>query len=137
MVNWGGNLDIDDSNKQKDFPELDAWKLSFKVMNETYFFCKTLPTSEKYNFDIQLRKSSSSAPTNIAKGYGRYYFQDNICSCRIARGSLYETKSHLLACQSIEIGDIKMIPSILEKISEVAKSLNGYLRYLNKIKPGK
>jgi len=54
-----------------------------------------LPLDEKYALAAQLRRAVQSIPANIAEGYGRFYYQDDIRFCYIARGSLEETRSHL------------------------------------------
>ena len=55
-----------------------------------------LPSEEKWNLNQQLRRSSLSVSANIAEGYGRFYYQDNVRFCYLARGSLEETLSHLV-----------------------------------------
>jgi four helix bundle protein len=40
-----------------------------------------LPSEEKWNLNQQLRRSSLSISANIAEGYGRFYFQDNVRFC--------------------------------------------------------
>jgi four helix bundle protein len=54
-----------------------------------------LPVEEKWNLNQQLRRSSLSISANIAEGYGRFYYQENVRFCYIARGSLEESLSHL------------------------------------------
>jgi four helix bundle protein len=57
-----------------------------------------LPEAEKYNLTNQIIRSSRSVTANIAEGFGRYHFQENIQFCRQARGSLVETLDHLYCC---------------------------------------
>lgn len=60
-----------------------------------------LPAEEKWALSQQIRRSSQSTPANIAEGHGRFYFQDNVRFCYIARGSLEETLSqHCVRLQS-------------------------------------
>lgn len=47
-----------------------------------------LPAEEKWSMAQQIRRSTNSVPANIAEGYGRFHYQDNIRFCYIARGSL-------------------------------------------------
>jgi four helix bundle protein len=96
-----------------------------------------LPAEEKWNLEQQLRRSSLSISANIAEGYGRFYYQDNIRFCYNARGSLEETLSHLIF--SFEVG---FIPNALCKEleaegEEIEKMLNGYIGFLKKSKQGK
>lgn len=60
-----------------------------------------LPVQEKWSLADQLRRSVQSIPANIAEGYGRYYYQDSIRFCYIARGSLEETFSHLTLAREL------------------------------------
>jgi four helix bundle protein len=55
-----------------------------------------LPPEEKWSLGQQIRRSSVSVSANIAEGYGRFYYQDNVRFCYNARGSLEETLSHLI-----------------------------------------
>lgn len=95
-----------------------------------------LPPEEKWNLNQQLRRSSLSVSANIAEGYGRFYYQDNVRFCYNARGSLEETLSHLVIC--LEVG---FIPEALYKEmetegEEIGKMLNGYISFLKKSKQG-
>jgi four helix bundle protein len=55
----------------------------------------SLPIEEKWALTSQLRRSVQSVPANIAEGFGRYYYQEGIHFCYLARGSLEETFSHV------------------------------------------
>jgi four helix bundle protein len=57
---------------------------------------KTFPEYEKYKLTDQLIRSSRSITANIAEGHGRFHYSDNSKFCRNARGSLLETKDHLI-----------------------------------------
>lgn len=95
-----------------------------------------LPFEEKWNLNSQLRRSSLSISANIAEGYGRYYYQDNIRFCYIARGSLDETLSHLIfAYESGFISELLYKQFELEG-EEIDKMLHGYISYLKKSKQG-
>ncbi|MBL7075794.1 four helix bundle protein [candidate division KSB1 bacterium] len=39
---------------------------------------KILPEEEKYNLKSQMRRAKLSVTNNIAEGYGRYHYQENI-----------------------------------------------------------
>lgn len=120
----------------KDFTTLEVWREAHNLMLDVYKFCKLLPEDEKYNLTIQLKRSVSSVPANIAEGYGRFYFKDNVSFCRKARGSLDETRNHILKAKDLEFAPVKNCNELLEECIKVRMMINGYIRYLNKSKPG-
>ena len=76
----------------KSFEELACWKEGRKLRLFTReHILNILPKTEIYSLSDQLKRSSRSVGNNIAEGYGRFHFQENILFCRIARGSLFET----------------------------------------------
>lgn len=119
-----------------DFTSLEAWKLSHNLMIEVYEFIKLLPSEEKYNRIDQIRRSISSVPANIAEGHGRYYYLENISFCRNARGSLEETKNHILAARDLKQAPIDKCEDLIAKCDTLRKILNGYIRYLYNKKVG-
>jgi len=95
-----------------------------------------LSPEEKWNLNQQLRRSSLSISANIAEGYGRFYYQENVRFCYLARGSLEETLSHLVFAF-----EAKHIPGTVYKEfesegEEIDKMLNGYIAFLKKSKQG-
>lgn len=101
---------------------------------EIWTLVKDFPSEEKYRLIDQMIRSSRSPSTQIAEGYGRYHYQENVQFCRIARGSLYEILDHL----SVSL-DSQYITSIkhdnLENLTyECIRLLNGYINYLIKSK---
>jgi len=114
----------------KSFEDLEAWKTAREIKMEIYLIANKLPEQEKYNLASQMRKAAISVTANIAEGYGRYHYQENIQFLRIARGSLYELKDHLISCldfnyikqntfkrlESIILSDIRLIDGMIRHI---------------------
>lgn len=61
-----------------------------------------LPPEEKWDLAKQIRRSSKSVAANIAESHGRYYYQQGVFFCYIARGSLDETINHLVTALELE-----------------------------------
>ena len=95
-----------------------------------------LPPAEKWNLNQQLRRSSLSVSANIAEGYGRFYYQDNVRFCYIARGSLEETLSHLIFAFEADFIPNALYKELEAEGEEIDKMLNGYIGYLKKSKHG-
>ena len=95
-----------------------------------------LPAEEKWVLSQQLRRSSQSIPANIAEGHGRFYFQDNVRFCYIARGSLEETISHLVYAQNVGYISDALFKSLAQDGENVNRLINGYIGFLKKSKQG-
>ncbi len=93
-----------------------------------------LPPDEKWGFSIQIKRSVSSISANIAEGYGRFYFQDNIHFCYNARGSLEETISHIILASEIGYIPLNIKQDFLMMADNLVKLINGYIAYLRKSK---
>lgn len=77
------------------FEDLDAWKLATQVEDAVYDLTRAGPVLADRRFREQIRDAGSSAPSNIAEGWGRVKPNDFANFLRIARASLNETKNHL------------------------------------------
>ncbi len=95
-----------------------------------------LPSEEKYALIQQLRRSAQSIPANIAEGYGRFYFQDNIRFCYVARGSLEETISLLIIAHELGYLSQEAHRSLITESDLLVQLINGYIAYLKKTKQG-
>ena len=95
-----------------------------------------LPDDEKWDLTQQIRRSSKSVMANIAEGYGRYYYQEIIRFCYIARGSLEETYSHLVCANDLGYLNTEVLAEGTALYREVQSMLNGYIGYLKRTKQG-
>ncbi|PIR76366.1 MAG: four helix bundle protein [Candidatus Magasanikbacteria bacterium CG10_big_fil_rev_8_21_14_0_10_42_10] len=95
---------------------------------------KKLPDSEKYNLVSQARRSACSICANIAEGYGRFHYQENIQYCRQARGSLDETRDHLIAIGALYSKLKEEAIKIISTCLELRPKINGYISFLNRCK---
>lgn len=118
-----------------DFTKLEVWKRAHKLSLDIYNLVKKFPIDERYRMTDQIIRSSRSVPANIAEGHGRYYYQENIAFCRKSRGSLDETRNHLLEIKELNLLDDKMCDGFIQECLEIRMLLNGYIRYLKTKKP--
>ena len=118
----------------KSFEELDCWKAGKDV---GFFFrdvIKHLPKEEKYMIVSQIKRASRSVTNNIAEGFGRFHYQENIQFCRSSRGSLHELIDHLIICKEEEYIDEKEYNKGRELLNKALGILNGYINYLIRVK---
>jgi four helix bundle protein len=121
----------------KGLETLQVWQKSLTFAAEV---CKVilpkLPVQEKWPLVDQLRRSAQSIPANIAEGYGRFYFQESIRFCYIARGSLEETFSHLALARKLDYLDEETYKQFNGQIVELRRMISGYIAFLKESKRG-
>jgi four helix bundle protein len=116
----------------QDFTDLEVYKECRKLRMSISSLCKTFPNDEKYKLADQILRSSRSITANIAEGYGRYYFKENIQFCRTARGSLKETLEHLITAFDEKYISENELLNFKIQIDTCGKLVNGYINFLKK-----
>ncbi len=121
----------------KGLETLQVWQRSLEFAR---MVCKDilpqLPSQEKWALVDQLRRSAQSIPANIAEGYGRFYFQEGVRFCYIARGSLEETFSHISLAHRLQYIPEPVYKDLNAQIQELRRMLNGYIAFLKASKRG-
>ncbi|MBL7730133.1 MAG: four helix bundle protein [Chitinophagaceae bacterium] len=95
---------------------------------------KQFPKQEDYLLKAQVSDASRSVTANIAEGFGRFHYQENIQFCRVARGSLAETLEHMITAYDEKYISSVTMKEINNDYRECLKQLNGYIRYLRTAK---
>lgn len=116
----------------RSFEELGCWKEAQNLRQLLKAVLKKLPKSEDYLLKDQIIRASRSVTNNIAEGYGRYHFKENIQFCRISRGSLHEILDHLIIMKEEGYCTEQEFEELKGKVLLVIKILNGYIQYLAK-----
>lgn len=111
---------------------MPIWNNAMDVAVVIFDLTKNLPRTEDYGLTSQIRRSAESISANIAEGFGKTTAKDKSRFYDIAKGSAYETKSHLLYgvkvnyFNSLEIGPIiKNIEMLVYEINKINKVLRG------------
>ncbi|MEO7306800.1 MAG: four helix bundle protein [Ferruginibacter sp.] len=118
----------------KSFEELNCWKEAVLLRKDLKSIINTFPKHEEYKLKDQLMRCLRSVTNNIAEGYGRFNYQENIQFCRISRGSLYETIDHLIIAEEESYISATELANWKERINKCLALLNGYINYLKKAK---
>ena len=121
----------------KSFEELDVWKKARELKNEIFQLVKTFPVEEKFRLVDQIIRSSRSINGQIAEGHGKRTNKDKIKYCTQARGSLSETLNHFIDAFDCSYINPEQLHHYRNRINEVERILNGYIRYLKTLPPTK
>src|SRR5690606_37216738 len=106
------------------------WQEARVLRKEVYLLVGSFPSEEKYRFGNQIIRSSRSVGNNIAEGYGRFHYQEFIQFCRQSRGSLQETKDHLICALDCNFIDDGIYTQFNLKIDSLNRKINGFIKHL-------
>ena len=81
-----------------------------------------------------MRRAKLSMTNNIAEGFGRYHYQENIQFCRQSRGSICEIIDDFNECCENGYIDLKQSEELKNEAYHLIKVLNGYIAYLKRQK---
>ena len=101
------------------------------LANKIFSLTEKLPKKEDYGITSQIRRSALSISGNISEGFGRKHTKDKLNFYYDARGSLCETKSHLIYGQRVgyfKTSEFNVINVLIEEIWKELNSLIASLR---------
>jgi four helix bundle protein len=75
--------------------DLDVYQRLFSLALETYKLTLTFPKFELFEIGSQLRRSSNSAPANLAEGFNNKHTNIYLEGISRAQGEIRETIHHL------------------------------------------
>ena len=116
----------------KRFHDLTVWRLARAFRHRIYQVSEGWPRQEMYGLTAQIRDAAISVTANIAEGYGRYHYQENIQFCRIGRGSVNEVLDHLYTALDEGYINKETFDELYSQGREVERVLNGYINYLKR-----
>ena len=111
--------------------DLKVYRELYNTALEVYRLTLTFPRFEMYELGSQLRRSSNSAPANLAEGFGNKH--TNIYTETISRGQgeIRETVHHLKMASSRNYLDEDKLKYFIQKYEECSKMLYGLEKSLS------
>ena len=117
------------------FYELPVYKICRSYRKEiSSIVRKFFPKEEEYRLKSQVLDSSRSITANIAEGFGRFHYQENIQFCRHSRGSLDETLDHMITAYDEKYIVQEVLAQINQDYKQCLHQLNNYIKYLKTAK---
>jgi four helix bundle protein len=114
------------------FESMPVWQKGMELAERVFAVTETLPRKEDYGLTSQIRRSALSVPGNIAEGFGRRHTKDKLNFYYVARGSLAETKSHLIYGLRVKYctqSDFDALSALVEIIwRELNKLINSFTK---------
>ncbi len=107
----------------RDFKELIVWKKAHLLCLEVYKITNDYPSEEKFGLISQLRRASSSIPTNIAEGCGYQTKKEFGRFLRIASGPASEVEYQLLLSKDLKFVSQEKFEELTKEVTIIRKML--------------
>lgn len=115
----------------KDYKNFTVWQKSHQLTLDVYKIVNDFPKEELFGLVSQMKRSSSSIPTNIAEGCGRNSDKDFARFLIIAFGSANELEYQFILSRDLNFIDAEMSENLMLQIEEIKKMLNSLISKLN------
>src|SRR5712691_9595348 len=115
----------------KDFRKLLVWDKAHQLTLAIYHVTATLPREETYGLVSQMRRATSSIPSNIAEGCGRDGDPELSRFCTIARGSASELEYQLLLARDLKLIQLNDYDQLSQQTIEIKRMLTVLVQKLN------
>ena len=112
------------------FYELPVYKTCRKFRNEVSQLAKSFPKEEIYGLTSQMRRSSSSVPTNIAEGCGRNSSIEFNRFLVMATGSLSELQYQFILSRDLKYFSEPIFKELFDEASQIKKMIYSYCQKL-------
>ena len=120
--------------KIESFEDLYVYQKAREFSRKIAEIVKNLPEKERNKLKDQMTRARRSITNNIAEGYGRFHYQENIQYCRQSRGSICEIIDDLIECFDEKYIDENSFLFMKQEGYSLMKILNNYIGYLRKAK---
>jgi four helix bundle protein len=114
----------------RDFKRLEMWGQAHTLTLDVYKATRGFPTDERYGLRSQLRRASSSIPTNIAEGAGRGTRGELQRFLGIAFGSASELSYLLLLSRDLRLVSYSTYCDLTEQCTSIMKMIRAYRKKL-------
>ncbi|MBB5394346.1 four helix bundle protein [Mucilaginibacter sp. AK015] len=107
----------------QDYRELIVWQKSHAFVLSIYSSLLTFPKDEVFNLISQLKRASTSIPTNIAEGTGRFTQKDFASYLQVALGSSHEVEYLILLSKDLGFLNPELYQLHAQHINEIKAML--------------
>ena len=114
----------------QDFRDLKVWQKSHQLTLQIYQHSHNFTKEGLYGITSQIRRASSSIPTNIAEGCGREGGRDFARFLLIAMGSATEVVFLILLCKDIQLLSPQIYEDLQIETTQIKKMLASFIKKL-------
>jgi four helix bundle protein len=114
----------------QNFKQLKVWEKAHNLTLAIYKATSSFPKDERYSLTDQMRRSSSSIPTNIAEGSGRGSDADFARFVQMSMGSARELQYQLILSRDLNYLAAAQYLELESLLSEVQRMLTSLIKKL-------
>ncbi|GGM72670.1 hypothetical protein GCM10010967_00220 [Dyadobacter beijingensis] len=108
--------------------ELQVYQLAMRIGDEIWRIVDDRSYFVKDAFGKQLIRSADSIAANIAEGFGRYHYKENLNFCYYSRGSLKETVTWLTKALNRNLISKEKFTELNQLCELLSVKLNNYIK---------
>lgn len=112
----------------RNFQDLSIWQKSHSLTLKIYRVTNAFPKEEMFGLISQMRRSSSSIPTNIAEGCGRNSNPDFKRFLIIAAGSSSELEYQLILSKDLKYISETVYKELENELIETRKMIYSFIK---------
>jgi len=115
----------------QDFRQLDVWQRAHQLVLAVYQASASLPSSENFGFQLNLRRSALNVAKTIAEGSAKASDGEFLADLRRSAAAASELDYLLLVCLDLKLLDEPIYQRLAKETVEVRKMVSGLARRLN------
>ncbi|MEK7500761.1 MAG: four helix bundle protein [Patescibacteria group bacterium] len=112
--------------------DLEVYRRLFRLALEVHELTMTFPKYEMYELGSQSRRSSNSAPANLAECFGNKHTNIYLEGISRSQGEIRETKHHLRMAYKKKYLEKEKLDYFISKYEECSKMLYGLEKSLQR-----
>lgn len=123
-----GEREAKNGARTRHYRDLIVWQKAMELARAVYRETESLPKTEMFGIQAQMRRAAVSIPSNIAEGHGRLddgHFRQFLAN---ARGSLFELQTQLELAGDLRYMNETSVQGLMHDGDEVARLINGLLK---------
>ncbi|HBE22745.1 MAG TPA: four helix bundle protein [Verrucomicrobiales bacterium] len=115
-----------------DINKLEIYREAMRIGEHVWNVVITSDYYAKATVGKQFVKATDSIAANIAEGYGRYHYKENMQFCHYARGSAEETQTWIKKSANRGLMEKEAARQLYRDLDTRKKRLNAYIKTIGK-----
>ena len=121
-----------ETGMEKGLENLEIYEEAMQIGDQVWDLVDGWGWFARRTVGVQWVRAVDSIAANIAEGYGRYHYKENLRFCYYARGSLQESKTWLRKASRRALIEAANADQLNDDLATLPKRLNAYIGSISK-----